>query len=76
MVTTISSSVLALQTSVYIILSSTTAGEDRDDKDAAQHGDAGASGAVASGARAPCVAGEFRVALDTLFDTLSETQAW
>ncbi|KAF7973093.1 hypothetical protein HWV62_16302, partial [Athelia sp. TMB] len=25
---------------------------------------------------APCVAGEFRSALDTLFDTLNETQAW
>ena len=25
---------------------------------------------------APCVAGEFRLALDTLFETLSETQTW
>ena len=24
----------------------------------------------------PCIAGEFRAALDTLFDTLSETQSW
>ena len=24
----------------------------------------------------PCVTGEFRLALDTLFETLNETQAW
>ena len=36
----------------------TIAEEDRDDEDAAQHGDAGASGA------GPCVAGEFCAALD------------
>ena len=50
--------------------------EDQDDKDAAQHGDAGASDTGASGAGAPCVAGKFRAALDTLFDTLSKTQTW
>jgi len=54
----------------------TIAEEDWDDEDAAQHGDAGTSGAGGSGAGAPCVAGEFRAALDTLFDTLSETQPW
>jgi len=54
----------------------TIAEEDRDDEDGAQHGDAGTSGAGGSGAGAPCVAGEFRAALDTLFDTLSETQPW
>ena len=43
--------------------------EDWDAKDAAQHSDA-------TGAGAPCPAGKFRAAGDTLFDTLSETQAW
>ncbi|KIJ64935.1 glycosyltransferase family 2 protein [Hydnomerulius pinastri MD-312] len=38
--------------------------EDRDDDDAPSSGGA------------PCVAGEFRAALDTLFDTLSDTQNW
>ena len=37
-------------------------------------GDAGASGTGASGSVAPCVAGKFCTTLNTLFDTLSETQ--
>ena len=53
----------------------TIAEEDRDN-DNAQHGDASASGVGATGVGAPCVKGEFYAALDTLFDTLSETQAW
>lgn len=32
--------------------------------------------AALPGGGAPCVAGEFRSALDTLFETLEETQAW
>ena len=54
----------------------TIAKEDQDDEDAAQHSDASASGTGSSGAGAPCVAGKFRAALDTLFDTLSKTQTW
>lgn len=53
----------------------TIAEEDGDD-DEAQHGDVCASGVDATGAGTPCVMGEFRAVLDTLFDTLSETQAW
>jgi chitin synthase len=33
-------------------------------------------GPSASSGGQPCIAGEFRSALDTLFDTLEETQAW
>ncbi|KIM61323.1 hypothetical protein SCLCIDRAFT_1181769 [Scleroderma citrinum Foug A] len=54
----------------------TIAKEDWDDKDAAQHSYTGASSTGSSGAGAPCVAGEFCAALDTLFNTLSETQTW
>ena len=53
----------------------TIAEEDRDDDDA-QHGNAGASEVGATRVGAPCVMGGFHAALDTLFDTLSETQAW
>ncbi|KIM50270.1 hypothetical protein SCLCIDRAFT_34456 [Scleroderma citrinum Foug A] len=54
----------------------TIAEEDQDDEDAAQHGYTSACSTGLSGAGAPCVAGKFRTALDTLFDTLSETQMW
>ena len=33
-------------------------------------------GAAGSSGLTPCVAGEFRAALDTLFETLSDTQSW
>ncbi|GLB39511.1 putative TRAFAC class myosin-kinesin ATPase superfamily, myosin family protein [Lyophyllum shimeji] len=42
--------------------------EEKDEED--QPGPSGSSGGT------PCVAGEFRAALDTLFETLDETQAW
>ena len=42
--------------------------QDREDDDAAPN--PSMSGPV------PCVAGEFRAALDTLFETLPETQSW
>jgi chitin synthase len=47
--------------------------KDRDEED----GPATAAGAASSaGGGIPCVAGEFKSALDTLFETLDETQAW
>ena len=54
----------------------TIAKEDQDDKDAAQHGDAGTSGAGGSEAGALCVVCKFHTALDTLFDMLSKMQPW
>jgi chitin synthase len=35
-----------------------------------------ATGAGGAGAGTPCVAGEFRAALDTLFETLQDAQSW
>ena len=46
-------------------------GEERDRED----DDAGVSASASYGGT-PCVAGEFRAALDTLFETLDETQPW
>ncbi|KAL4070602.1 hypothetical protein J3A83DRAFT_4244433, partial [Scleroderma citrinum] len=47
--------------------------EDKDNKEHAQHTDAGVG---TSGGGAPCIAGKFHAALDTLFNMLSKTQAW
>ena len=50
--------------------------EDQDNEDAAQHNDVGASSIDVSRAGVPCVAGKFHAVLNTLFNTLSETQMW
>jgi chitin synthase len=44
-------------------------GEDKEEEE-------GTPAAAGSNGGTPCVAGEFRAALDTLFDTLGETQPW
>ncbi|KAF8643335.1 hypothetical protein AX16_009064 [Volvariella volvacea WC 439] len=54
--------------------------EEKDDEDGLgagnQPGGGHAMGGAGAGTGTPCVAGEFRAALDTLFETLDETQAW
>lgn len=49
-------------------------GDDIEEKDREDEDVGNTSNVTGSGT--PCVAGEFRAALDTLFETLDETQAW
>ncbi|KAL4079795.1 hypothetical protein J3A83DRAFT_4212517, partial [Scleroderma citrinum] len=58
---------------VHDTTNATITEEDKDDEEHAQHTDAGVG---TSGGGAPCIAGKLHAALDTLFDMLSETQAW
>ena len=50
-----------------VIRMPTVGEDDKDDDD---------TPAMNTDGKAPCIAGEFRAALDTLFQTLDETQAW
>ncbi|KAL4079584.1 hypothetical protein J3A83DRAFT_4210807 [Scleroderma citrinum] len=47
--------------------------EDKNNKEHTQHTDTGVG---TSGGGAPCIAGKFCTALNTLFDMLSKTQVW
>ncbi|TFK68108.1 glycosyltransferase family 2 protein [Pluteus cervinus] len=50
--------------------------EDEDNPNATSGNISAAGGNAGASSGTPCVGGEFRAALDTLFETLDETQAW